>query len=171
MYSAAARVGQLHPGKLRARCKEGDELHERGPTRACRKVALDLWPRAAERQQFSGNAADQLDDVKAVPRLDRRADCAHFQVHKRTLELWRRHPRRDLTEIAARCSRRTVRVRGSHLCERAGVVEQQGARDFGALACCLEGCRLIPPRCKEDVRALEDLRRAETWFVLRIVAT
>src|SRR5262245_51248586 len=85
MHPAGARRRQLYPGQLRARCKEGDELRQRGPTRTRRKVAFDFCPRGGERQQSSGNAADQMDDVKAVSRLDRRADRADLQVDKRTL--------------------------------------------------------------------------------------
>ena len=101
MHSAGARRRQLYPGQLRARCKEGDELRQRGPTRTRGKVAFDFCPRDGERQQFSGDAAEQMDDVKAVSRLDRRADRADCQVTERTLELRRRHPRCDLAEIAA----------------------------------------------------------------------
>src|SRR5262249_12062474 len=165
MHSEHARRWQLHARKLCARRKQRDELRDRRPPRALGKKDLDPRPDSREWQQVSGNRAGQMYDVEAVSRLDRWADLADLQSENRTLELRGRHARRELPETAARRSRGAVRMSGGHLPKCSRVVAQASTNGFGALARRLEGTGLIARSRNQNMRALEDVRRAETHCV------
>src|SRR5215472_2578646 len=135
------------------------------------EIGRDLGANVFERPLSAGDPALEPYDVKAVARLDQRADLADVEADEGARELRRCHPQRDLSEAAAGRSRWAIRVSRRQSCKPGRRFENLLENGLGTLARRRIGGRPITPGGNQNMRALVDVRETEPGSVLLVVAT